>query len=263
MINRLNDLTNKEWLLFQKSWKIYNPPPRTKTKLLHPATFPEDLAREFISFFTKKGQLVFDPMCGTGTTIIEAYKLGRLAVGVELNRDYWNIAIDRLSASKFSVFSTHLMDARRFAEGYGGDDYFADYMLTSPPYWDMLKRKGFEGQEKRREAGLGTDYGEDERDFGNIEDYPTFLADLHSLYVSLSKCLVPGAYLTIVVKNIKKGGKIYPLAWDLARYLSLHYTLKDEKIWCMDNAKLAPYGMGNAWVSNTHHHYCLNFRWEP
>jgi hypothetical protein len=39
-------------------------------------------------------------------------------------------------------------------------------------------------------------------------------------------------------------------------------TLKDERIWCQDNLRLAPYGMGNAWVSNTMHHYCLNFRKE-
>ena len=32
--------------------------------------------------------------------------------------------------------------------------------------------------------------------------------------------------------------------------------------WCIDNQRLAPYGMGNAWVSNTFHHYCLQFRNE-
>jgi hypothetical protein len=70
------------------------------------------------------------------------------------------------------------------------------------------------------------------------------------------------AYITIIVKNVKKGGMIYPLAWDLAKILRKTYTLKDEKIWCQDNVRLAPYGMGNAWVSNTVHHYCLQFRNE-
>ena len=37
------------------------------------------------------------------------------------------------------------------------------------------------------------------------------------------------------VKNVKKGGKIYPLAWDLARELGRVYTLKDERIWAQDN----------------------------
>ena len=267
MINKLNDLTNKDWLKFQKSWKIYNPPPRTKDKLLHPATFPEELAREFISFFTKKGQVVFDPMCGTGTTLVEALKLGRNAVGVEWYPEYAQIARERLmdveKDLEIGYYSIFQDDARNVVQSNFITGAPFDYVLTSPPYWDMLKRKGFEGQQKRREAGLATDYGDDLRDFGNIPDYPTFIAELHALYIQMSQHLNPGAYVTIVVKNIKKGGKIYPLAWDLARYLSSHYTLKDERLWLQDNAKLAPYGMGNAWVSNTHHHYCLNFRWEP
>jgi hypothetical protein len=80
------------------------------------------------------------------------------------------------------------------------------------------------------------------------------------IYTCLKPCLKQGAYLTIIVKNVKKGGKLYPLAWDLANRLSQVYTLKDEKIWAQDNQRLAPYGLGNAWVSNTFHHYCLQFR---
>ncbi len=52
------------------------------------------------------------------------------------------------------------------------------------------------------------------------------------------------------------------LARDLARELGKTYTLKDEKIWMQDNQPLAPYGLGSAWVSNTFHHYCLQFRNE-
>jgi hypothetical protein len=83
---------------------------------------------------------------------------------------------------------------------------------------------------------------------------------LVGIYAALRPLLRPRAYLTIIVKNVKKGGAIYPLAWDLARLLGKNYTLKDEKIWCQDDIRLAPYGLGNAWVSNTFHHYCLQFR---
>ena len=39
--NRLNNLTSKEWLKFQKSWFIVNPKPRQKNLLFHPAKFPD------------------------------------------------------------------------------------------------------------------------------------------------------------------------------------------------------------------------------
>ena len=89
-----------------------------------------------------------------------------------------------------------------------------------------------------------------------------FLEKLVEIYVAIKPYVVHRGYITIIVKNIKKGGKIYPLAWDLARELGDTYTLKDEKIWCQDDIRLAPYGLGNAWVSNTFHHYCLQFRNE-
>ena len=54
--NRLNDLAPKEWLKFQKSWFVHNPPRRLKNVLRHPAKFPETLAQAFIEFFTRRGQ---------------------------------------------------------------------------------------------------------------------------------------------------------------------------------------------------------------
>ena len=66
---------------------------------------------------------------------------------------------------------------------------------------------------------------------GNIADYEEFLEKLVNIYKGLKPLLREKAYLTIIVKNVKKGGKIYPLAWDIARELGKTYTLKDEKIW--------------------------------
>lgn len=69
-------------------------------------------------------------------------------------------------------------------------------------------------------------------------------------------------YLVIIVKNVKKKGKLYPIAWDLARELGKLYTLKDEKIWIQDKIGLSPYGYPHSWASNILHHYCLVFQKE-
>jgi DNA modification methylase len=138
-----------------------------------------------------------------------------------------------------------------------------DYVLTSPPYWDMLHAKGAGTQKKRRTSReLDVFYSDDPNDLGNLHGYEQFLAKLVTIYQGLKPLLRDKAYLTIIVKNVKKGGMIYPLAWDLGRELGKFYTLKDERIWCQDNQRLAPYGLGSAWVSNTFHHYCLQFRNE-
>jgi len=270
--NRLNDLSPKEWLKFQKSWFVHNPPPRQQNVLRHPAKFPETLAMEFITFFTKPNQVVFDPMAGTGSTLVAALRTGRHGYGIELNPAYADIArqiIDEerksLASAAESLHSVLITgDAADIAEIIKIHQIpLIDYMLTSPPYWDMLHARGAATQKVRRKANeLDVFYSDDPRDLGNMNDYHEFITRLSQMYVSMQPALRPGAYLTIIVKNVKKGGHIYPLAWDLARSLSDTYTLKDEKIWCQDNQRLAPYGLGNAWVSNTFHHYCLQFRNE-
>jgi DNA modification methylase len=270
--NRLNELDSKTWLKFQKSWFIHNPPPRKKNVLRHPAKFPESLAQEFIEFFTKPGQAVLDPMVGTGSTLVAALRSGRRSLGIELNPAYVALAEQAVLAEKERlggqaallqavVVQGNANDCERFLKERAHPPF--DYLLTSPPYWDMLRARGAHTQKNRREStGLDVFYSDDPQDLGNISDYAEFLARLVTVYRNLKACLRDGAYLTIIVKNVKKGGKLYPLAWDLGRELSQVYTLKDEKLWLQDDIRLAPYGLGSAWVSNTFHHYCLQFRNE-
>jgi DNA modification methylase len=266
--NKLNDLDSKRWLKFQKSWFIHNPPPRKKGVLVHPAKFPETLAQEFIEFFTKQGETVLDPMAGTGSTLVAAMRSGRNSYGIELNPKYAEIAKqiieeerNTLGAAVSNLQSQMLNGDAAQITTYQLPQF--DYVLTSPPYWDMLHAKGAETQKKRRaSAELDVHYSDDPNDLGNVRDYEEFLEKLVNIYKGLKPLLCEKAYLTIIVKNVKKGGKIYPLAWDIARQLGSTYTLKDEKIWVQDNQRLAPFGLGSAWVSNTFHHYCLQFRNE-
>jgi DNA modification methylase len=271
-VNRLNDLDPKTWLKFQKSWFIHNPPPRRKDVIRHPAKFPESMAQEFIEFFTKRGQVVFDPMVGTGSTLVAALRAGRHSIGIELNETYAELAkqivseeqeslADSASRLNCQVIQGNAVNIPDLVSQYQLPKF--DYVLTSPPYWDMLHAKGAQTQNKRRtEPELDVLYSDDPEDLGNIHDYDDFLSQLVKIYIALKPYIRTRAYLTVIVKNIKKGGKIYPLAWDLTRELERTYTLKDERIWCQDDIRLAPYGLGNAWVSNTFHHYCLQFRNE-
>jgi len=265
--NRLNNLTPKQWIRFQKSWFVHDPPPRRKDVKLHPAKFPETLAQEFIEFFTKADQTVLDPMVGTGSTLIACLRSGRNGIGIELSPKYAELATRLIKEEQDSLAVEHLRAT--VIQGDAADLLTfdlppIDYVITSPPYWNMLHAKGASTQKQRRkDADLDVTYSEDSADLGNIEDYDEFIHRLVATYSKLREVLRPRAYLTIIVKNVKKGGKIYPLAWDLAQKLGQIYTLKDEKIWAQDAIRLAPYGMGNAWVSNTFHHYCLQFRFEP
>jgi site-specific DNA-methyltransferase (adenine-specific) len=62
----------------------------------HPAIFPEQLAHDHIISWSKEGDLVFDPLCGSGTTLKMAEKLGRRWIGIEINPEYCEIAKQRI-----------------------------------------------------------------------------------------------------------------------------------------------------------------------
>jgi len=268
--NNLNDLDPKTWLKFQKSWFVHDPPKRRKDVLRHPAKFPETLAQEFIEFFTRREQVVLDPMVGTGSSLVAALRSGRHAYGIELNPHYARIAEqvvleerERLGKPAGDLTCRVIIgNAEQIPQICDRERIPPeDYVITSPPYWDMLRSHGAETQRQRRNSpDMDVYYSDDPDDLGNIADYENFLARLVGVYAGLEPLLTPRAYLTIIVKNIKKGGRVYPLAWDLARQMGEIYTLKDERIWCQDDIRLSPYGLGNAWVSNTFHHYCLQFR---
>src|SRR5467141_4871305 len=94
--NKLNDLSVRDWIKFTKSWFVHRPEPRGDLKIRHPASFPESLVKDFVSFFTKKGELVVDPFVGTGSTLLAALETGRSAIGFEIVEKYADISRERI-----------------------------------------------------------------------------------------------------------------------------------------------------------------------
>lgn len=69
----------------------------------HPAMFPESLARDHILSWSEPGDLVFDPMCGAGTTCKMAKATGRRWVGVDVSPEYTAIARKRVDQVGWNI----------------------------------------------------------------------------------------------------------------------------------------------------------------
>lgn len=63
---------------------------------LHPTQKPVSLMEYLINTYTKVGDTVLDPFMGSGTTLVAAKNLGRKAIGIDISREYCDIAINRL-----------------------------------------------------------------------------------------------------------------------------------------------------------------------
>lgn len=282
--NTLNDLTGKQWLRHTKSWLIVDGKREEMTHEIrnHPASYPPSLASYFIEFFTKKGQWVFDPFIGIGSTAEACFLTRRNCFGIELNPEYLEFAKKRIGTSfkplnktqkeskedevlKDLQFKLFQGDARNALEIWKNEKLpELDFLITSPPYWNILhtKRGGVKSTLKKRvEAGLDETYSQLENDLGNIPDYQSYLEQIKGIFACFKTILKPKAYIMVILQNVRpKDGVMVPVAWDVADKLKEIYSLRQEFVWCQDQKFLGIWGYPKTYVSNVHHHYCLVFQ---
>jgi site-specific DNA-methyltransferase (adenine-specific) len=63
----------------------------------HPAIFPQSIVNYFIQLMTRENDLVLDPFCGSGTSLISARQLNRKYLGIDLSEEYVNACKEKLS----------------------------------------------------------------------------------------------------------------------------------------------------------------------
>ncbi|MEA3311028.1 MAG: site-specific DNA-methyltransferase [candidate division WOR-3 bacterium] len=97
---RLSMISKKdfeEW--FRQFWNISG----ASTKE-HPAPFPYELAYRLVRMFSFVGDTVLDPFCGTGTTMLAAIKTDRNSIGIEIDPDYCQMALNRIKKETLTFF---------------------------------------------------------------------------------------------------------------------------------------------------------------
>ncbi|MGM0686802.1 MAG: DNA methyltransferase, partial [Promethearchaeati archaeon] len=245
--NRLNELNGKEWVKSTKSWFIINPRSRNTKQVEHPGKFPEELVERFVQFFTHRENWVLDPFGGVGSAALACKSLGRNSVSIELVPKFATIAREQIREHEGSGRHEVITgDSKRgvslIEERFDGKPPEFDYLITSPPYWNMLRKSrggNITTHKERREEGLSEYYSESNRDIGNIESYDAYLQSVTEILEGYYGLLKNGAYLTVVAQNMRDiDGDLKAIAWDLARLLSETYDLKQEQIWCQDNKRL-------------------------
>jgi site-specific DNA-methyltransferase (adenine-specific) len=73
---------------------------RGKEKKIHPTQKPLKLLKHLISIFTDEGDVVIDPVAGSGSSLVAAIEMNRRAYGFEIKKDYWKSANDWIERVK-------------------------------------------------------------------------------------------------------------------------------------------------------------------
>ncbi len=271
--NPLNDLTSSEWISETVSvWRqkgLGASHPDTAIERQHPAPFSfTDVAR-LIRFFSKRGELVLDPFVGIGSTLKAAAVEGRSGIGIELMPDFATLARQRLATEleeQDLAPGTELTvldgDCREILPGF--EEESVDFIVTSPPYWNILRKEDHKARQERKDKGLKTRYSaDDSRDLGNIADYDEFLDELVAVFDVAGKALRMKRYAAIVVGDFRDGGRYRMFHADLAARLEdVGFVLKGITILHQTHKRVFPYGYPFAYVPNLHHQYILIMRRE-
>jgi DNA modification methylase len=209
----LNELSGSEWAKFSKSVEQY-PDTRSKKQKLHGASFPMSLAKQQIEIYTKKGELVFDPFLGVGTTIDAALELGRKAIGIELNPKFAQLAQEDIDNSIFRDNASVIVDDTNNMLNYLSEES-VDFILTSPPYADLLRNvKGAFAYKWREHSDVDPvenpqPYSDLPNDIGNM----TYEESLSALQEVFRKCYIVQkneSYAVWVVKDFRNVKKNIP-----------------------------------------------------
>ena len=98
---RLSMIDKKDYMAwFQQIWNI----PGASTRI-HPAPFPLELAYRLVRMFSFYKDTVLDPFGGTGTTMLAAVKANRNSIGVEIDPEYCQMALERLRIEGQTLFN--------------------------------------------------------------------------------------------------------------------------------------------------------------
>jgi DNA modification methylase len=202
--NALNDLTGSEWAQSSKSVMEYEDT-RSQKQKIHGASFPRSLAEHHILMYTRKGEVVLDPFVGVGTTLDACISTGRKGIGIELNSQFVKLARKDLRQNGIRNQSIIQGDARYLLSHLKRDS--VDFIITSPPYADMLKKIQGQFLYKWKPYGFKSmsntkPYSKNPSDIGNMK-YEEALDSLELVLKATYEVLKPNSYAVWVVKDFR------------------------------------------------------------
>lgn len=195
----------------------------------HPGKMLPALARRAIESYSNPGDLILDPMCGIGTTLVEAIHTGRRAIGVELEPRWAKLA-------RANIEHAHHQGARCPTHVIEGDarqtprllDQQVDLIVTSPPYAcqaaDVAESATPTGVGPLRRADTNN-YSPDRSNLGHARGR-AYLTAMGEVYAACTAILKPGGFLVLVTKDMRSGGALRNLSGDtitLCEHLGLRY----------------------------------------
>ena len=204
-MGKINDLDMSKWKELTDIWtdRLWIIPQRDNSGAHdghYHGNFVPQIPYQLLMRYTKAGDFVLDPFAGSGTTLIEAQRMGRNSIGIELQPSVATEAINRIhSESKDGIVAdtfvddSRVFDTRRILDTYKINN--VQFIIYHPPYWDIIK------------------FSEDENDLSNSETLNEFIDNFRQVVRNTSAILEKGRYCAVVIGDKYANSQLVPLGF--------------------------------------------------
>lgn len=162
--------------------------------------FVPQIPHQLFARYTKEGDWILDPFMGSGTSLIEAQRMGRNSLGIELQPEVARESYDRIQTEQRDNCSVEVIigDSRtinmdKIMENIGIKQL--QFVIMHPPYWDIIK------------------FSDNKNDLSNAESLEVFLESFGEVIDNSTKYLEKNRYCACVIGDKYANSQVVPLGF--------------------------------------------------
>ena len=221
-LNNVNDLDPKKWREYEEDnlqfTTVWDSPKRDPYKWSLEGikgNAPIEIPRQCILRFSKQGDKVLDPFCGSGSTLLVCARLKRNGTAIEINRKIKKIAEKNLSQTTLMDEDNEwlkkqeiiLGDSVKLLKTNFKPESF-DFVFAHPPYWNLIKYYEEYSSDENQIKG----------DLSSLETIEEFNQKTKEIFEGVFRVLKPGKFFCVLIgEAFGKGGEVIPLDYYLTK----------------------------------------------
>ena len=221
-MNQTNDLEPEKWreyetdnLQFTTVWDTPERDPYGWSIEGVKGNAPIEIPRQCILRFSKEGDKVLDPFCGSGSTLLVCARLKRLGIAIEINPKIKKIAEKNLSQTTLVPEDNEWLKKQKIFLGDSVkllksqfENESIDLVFAHPPYWNLI----------RYYEEYNTKDEEIEGDLSSLETLDEFNEKTREIFEGVFRVLKPGKFFCVLIgEAFAKGGEVIPLDYYLTK----------------------------------------------
>lgn len=229
---KFNDLDLETWencdINTDSLWLIPERDKSGKHQNIYHGNFVPQIPNQLIRRYTKKGETIFEPFMGSGTTLFECERLERKYIGFDINSEIVSVV-----KSKIDNFERTFVKHCNSLESHQFNNVFAQnvqFILTHPPYLDIVK------------------FTNDANDLSQISNLKDFISKFKIVCENSLRYLEKGHYFALVIGDVYKNSEVLPLSFYCMDMVKRNFNVKLKGIIVKNiEANRGKIGQNNIW----------------